>query len=126
MGYQWQFDGADIPGATSSAYTRSNVQPGDVGGYSVIVSNQVEAVSSDVALLSVVVPMTFGSVSASEGGFHFSLSGGANMVYTIETSTNLSDWSVLTNIFTLDGNVEFTNPVLEDSTRFYRARAAAP
>ena len=37
--YQWRFNSTDIAGATDSSYTRSNVQPGDAGSYSVVVSN---------------------------------------------------------------------------------------
>jgi Calx-beta domain/Bacterial TSP3 repeat len=32
--YQWQFNGADISGATASAYTKSAVRPADAGTYS--------------------------------------------------------------------------------------------
>ena len=38
-GYQWQFNGAPIGGATASSYTRFNVQTNDTGNYSVLVTN---------------------------------------------------------------------------------------
>ena len=37
--YQWRLNGANIPGATNNSYTRFNVQPEDVGHYSVLVAN---------------------------------------------------------------------------------------
>ena len=37
--YQWRRNGVNIGGATGSSYTRNNVQSGDVGMYSVVVSN---------------------------------------------------------------------------------------
>ena len=51
--YQWNLNGADISGATSTSYTRYNVQSGDAGTYSVVVSNAAGAVASDGAQLSV-------------------------------------------------------------------------
>lgn len=51
LGYQWRFNGGDIPGATSASYTRFNVQPSDAGAYSVVVTNAGgTAVSVDAAL----------------------------------------------------------------------------
>ena len=49
--YQWLFNGAPIPGATSNSFVRVNAQPENVGEYSVVVSNNVGAVTSDKALL---------------------------------------------------------------------------
>ncbi len=45
-GYQWQFGGVDIAGATKTTYTRSNAQPGDSGNYSVIITNAFGSVTS--------------------------------------------------------------------------------
>ena len=36
--YQWRRNGTDIPGATSSTYTRSNLTATDTGNYSVVVT----------------------------------------------------------------------------------------
>jgi hypothetical protein len=126
LSYQWQFNGDNIAGATSSSYTRTNAQLSDAGFYTVIVSDEVEVIASDAAVLTVtrIVPVTFSSVSTSEGGgFHFSLSGEANVTYTIETSTNLVDWLTLTNISSVDGNIEFNDIAPVGSARFYRAHS---
>lgn len=37
--YQWRFNGAAIAGATISAYTVTNAQPGNIGNYSVVVDD---------------------------------------------------------------------------------------
>jgi len=55
LAYQWRKNGSDIPGATSATYTISNVQPSDVGAYSVKVSNAAGAVISATAYLNTVV-----------------------------------------------------------------------
>jgi hypothetical protein len=56
MNYQWQFNTTNIPGATASSYTRTNVQQADAGLYSVIVSNIADSVTSAAAVLTVNTP----------------------------------------------------------------------
>src|SRR5436853_133239 len=53
LGYQWLFNGVDIPSEIGSSYTRSNVQPPDSGAYSVIVTNAYGSVTSPPATLTV-------------------------------------------------------------------------
>jgi photosystem II stability/assembly factor-like uncharacterized protein len=50
--YQWRFNSGDIPAATNSIYSRMNVQPADLGNYSVVVTNVAGAATSAVAILS--------------------------------------------------------------------------
>ncbi len=52
LGYQWRRNGVSLSGATGSSYSRSNIQPADVGAYSVIVSNAPGTVLSADAILS--------------------------------------------------------------------------
>jgi hypothetical protein len=49
--YQWRFNGADIPGATASCFTVTNVQLTSEGEYSVIVSDRIGPVTSQTANL---------------------------------------------------------------------------
>lgn len=56
LGYQWRFNFANISGATGSNYTRTNCQPGDAGGYAVVVTNVAGSVTSLTATLTVYVP----------------------------------------------------------------------
>ena len=56
MSYQWLFNGADIPGATSSSYTFTNATPASAGNYSVLLSNSAGSTLSSNAVLSVSVP----------------------------------------------------------------------
>ncbi len=53
LAYGWRFEDASIPGATASAYTRSNAQPTDVGSYVVVITNFFGSVTSSPAILTV-------------------------------------------------------------------------
>ncbi len=44
--YQWQFNGTNLGGATSTSFTLSNVQTNNTGDYTVVVSNAVGMVTS--------------------------------------------------------------------------------
>ncbi len=52
--YQWQFGGNDIPGATTSKLTLSNVQSNNIGSYQVQVSSGAGSVWSSIATLTLV------------------------------------------------------------------------
>ncbi|HEY5911053.1 MAG TPA: immunoglobulin domain-containing protein [Verrucomicrobiae bacterium] len=51
--YQWQFNGSDLPGATSSTLSLANVQVSQSGAYTVRVSNAYGDAMSRPAMLSV-------------------------------------------------------------------------
>jgi hypothetical protein len=52
-GYQWQFNGVPISGATSSSYSIPNVQLANAGNYTVVASSSAGSVTSSVAVLTV-------------------------------------------------------------------------
>ena len=56
LAYQWFFNGANIAGATATAYSKTNVQVADGGLYEVLVSNAFGFASSINATLDVVSP----------------------------------------------------------------------
>jgi hypothetical protein len=58
MAYQWQFNNAHIPGATNINYRLTNAQPANAGYYSLIVANSYGSVTSAVAALNVIVPVS--------------------------------------------------------------------
>jgi alpha-tubulin suppressor-like RCC1 family protein len=56
LGYQWQFNGTNIAGATTGSLTVSNAQATNVGAYTVIVSNLYGTDSSLSAFLTLLDP----------------------------------------------------------------------
>ncbi|MEZ5414237.1 MAG: immunoglobulin domain-containing protein [Opitutaceae bacterium] len=53
LSYQWQFEGEDIPDATSSSYTVANAQASNAGSYTVVVSTIAGTRTSNPATLTV-------------------------------------------------------------------------
>ena len=63
----------------------------------------------------------------SDGTVQVGFTGDAYWTYTIETSTNLADWNVLTNLTSVNGQFQFTaGTVTNNPQLFYRARAITP
>jgi Leucine-rich repeat (LRR) protein len=65
VSYQWQFNGNNIPGATTSAFTVNNVQLSSAGNYAVVVTNSAGLISSAVATLTVWAPPAISAPPAS-------------------------------------------------------------
>lgn len=53
--YQWQFNGADLPGTTNSTLTISNAQASDSGVYQVIVTDAVGSRVSEAAMVNFLI-----------------------------------------------------------------------
>jgi ribosomal protein L19 len=58
LSYQWLFNGGPIGGANGTNLVLTNVQPASNGNYSVVITNASTAVTSAVAVLTVIVPPT--------------------------------------------------------------------
>ena len=64
--YQWQFNGENIQGATNSTLKIRGISEADEGRYSVVVSNQSGAVTSEAGLLSVATVAAWGANGAGQ------------------------------------------------------------
>ena len=124
--YQWRLANTNLPGATSSNYTRFNVQAADAGDYSVTVSNLAGSVTSSNAVLTVSLPapLQFQSITRlSDGRLRLVVSGEPGAGLWIDRAALLPDWLELTNFFNTNGTVEFTDDsAITNGQRFYRAR----
>ncbi len=54
--YQWQLNGTNLPGANAASYSIFQVQPSNVGNYTVVVTNAAGAVTSAAATLTIAPP----------------------------------------------------------------------
>jgi len=54
--YQWSRNTINIPGATNATLLLNNIQIGDAGNYSVVVSNSYGSVTSSNAALTIMIP----------------------------------------------------------------------
>lgn len=125
--YQWRFNGTNLAGATGTSYTRTNVQYSQAGNYSVVVSNVAGVLISSNALLSITpaAPAVFQTFVQLDGSLVLSLSGDAGATYFVETSTNLMNWSALTNVSLIGPTIQFNvGATTPDEQRYFRARSA--
>lgn len=125
--FQWHANGLPLEGATNRTLALPDVQTFQAGVYTVIVHNAVGTVVSAPAVLTVLAsPSVVEIVSCSLDAdrlFHLTLNATPGFTYTIEASTDLSQWQSLTNIVNDTGLFDFTDPdpsVL--GSRFYRVR----
>jgi Immunoglobulin domain len=125
--FQWLFNGTNIPGAAASSYARTNVQVWDRGNYSVMVSNVAGSIMSSNAALALIPPRPaqFQSVSLQpDYSLRIVFNGDPEWSYTVEASTNLINWSSVTNLTSASGVFDFIGDSTKNETqRFYRARS---
>jgi len=131
--YQWQFNGANIPGATNGVLSLTNVQPEQAGAYSILVTNAHGATASTGrALLRLSTqpppggpPPSFvpGSFSCHpDGTFQFTLSAATGSHLEILVSTNLLDWASLATLTATNSLIPFIDTAPSFIRRFYRAK----
>lgn len=126
LSYQWQFNGADLPGATRAVLWLPNLQWPQTGRYRLVASNALGVTYSAEAVVTLTgSPLVLeGSVAAmaTNGGFlvrFLDLSGQNSVV--LYGSTNLANWeALLTNSPSLTP-VEYLDPLSTNAPlRFYR------
>ena len=125
--YQWKFNGTNIAGATNASLLLTSLQGTNAGLYSVLVTNIVGTQTSSNALLSLIASTqpTMQLVGAPSGGsVQLDCLGQAGANYALETSTNLVNWTTLTNIVANNAAFSFIPPVSpDDFQRYYRLRS---
>ncbi|MGO8675015.1 MAG: beta strand repeat-containing protein, partial [Limisphaerales bacterium] len=81
LSYQWQFNGANLSGATTGSLTLTSVQTADAGSYTVVVSNSFGSVTSAAAVLTLLIPPAIVTQPASQ-----SVTAGANVGFSVTAS----------------------------------------
>jgi uncharacterized lipoprotein YddW (UPF0748 family) len=128
LAYQWQFNSTNIPGATASHYTRSNVQYSDAGPYRVQITNVAGAATSQPAMLTVLPPQParFERIKIlPDGRIDLLWSGEPGWSYTLQITTN-ADFLNWLDRGPISGSNGWFNFVDDDAVnapqRFYRTR----
>jgi len=121
-GCQWYLNGNPIPGAKSPTLTLDDVQAVDAGNYSVMVSNAAGRASSTAALLTVVTPLAFLSVTQTGGLITFAWNAMPGQTYQAQYTTNLiqPDWSNLAVLTATNFTATASDNASSDAQRFYR------
>lgn len=125
--FQWQFNGEDIPGETSTTLTLDEAQAANGGNYRVVVSNSLGSVTSDTVTLAVhPLPSkpTFTSTRIdNDGVFEGILLGRPDTWYLVETSPMLESWLPFSTVQIATQPRPILDPEWSDfERRFYRAR----
>jgi hypothetical protein len=98
LSYQWRLNTVPIAGATGSAYTRTNIQTGDAGSYSVIITNIIGPITSADAVLTVNFSLTAtattgGTVAKSPDQASYAPNAIVALTATAVTNYVFTDWS---------------------------------
>jgi hypothetical protein len=133
--FEWKFNAMDIPSATNSILSLTNVTTDQAGTYSVLVSDDTGVITNLIIILAVyptsaatLTSATLASATSASatlppamfggGQFSFNVSGVPGFVYIVQSSTNLVDWeSMQTNPAPFDFADADVNLY---SQRFYR------
>lgn len=124
LSYQWLRGQEPIAGATDSTLVLRNVGAALAGEYRVVVSNAAGSVTSDAALLTVMVPPRL-DLRPIDAGFEVTISGQPGMRCTLECSTDLSNpdsWELLTELVLSAASQQWLDQETGPATRakFYR------
>lgn len=111
LAYQWQFNSANLAGATNDVLLITNAQPSSIGDYRVIISNDYGSATSSVATLTLLLPPTVTTLAASNvSAWKATLRGTVNPHGT--NATAWFEWGATTSY----GNVTPVQPLAGGSS----------
>jgi len=127
LGYQWVFNASKpLAGATDDTLLLTNVQPVQGGSYTVVITNAAGSITSAVASLTVLVPVTISSVSLAGPQISVAFPSQSGLNYVLEYKNALADpaWTPLAPALMATGSVM----VLQDTnapvaSRYYRVHS---
>src|SRR6266581_1025019 len=97
LSYQWFFKGAVLSGQTNTMLTIPNVQPANAGSYTVMVSNQAGAITSNPANLKVLASSIITRVSETGTTASITFTTVSGLTYTVQFKNHLDDsvWTAI-------------------------------
>jgi DNA-binding beta-propeller fold protein YncE len=123
LAYQWQHNGANIPGASSPTLVLPNVQLPHAGNYQVIVNNNYGSIMSAIATLSISSAPVFQSITRAGGAVNFSWSSVSGRTYQVQYKTNINQasWSALgASVSATNSTMTASDTIGQNARRFYR------
>ena len=127
-GYQWQFNGMDLAGATNATLSIGLVTWANAGVYRVLVSNGLGFTIGPPIVLAVVgTPLVFDTspdgLQITNGGIHLRLLGSSGLgPVVVYASSDLLTWQPIFTNPPMSGPIDFTDPGISNQPcRFYRA-----
>jgi hypothetical protein len=122
LGFQWQLNGADLPGRTNQTLVVASAGLADAGQYRVVIQTSAGLVLSPAASLVVLSqqPQLL-ALPLTNGLFALQVEGGISPGLIIQASTNLTDWVAVMTNKTTNGPVIFRDSATgRYRWRFYR------
>jgi subtilisin-like proprotein convertase family protein len=123
LSYQWRHNGNVITNATLSTLTLTNIQPGQIGDYDVVIRNPISSIISLPASLASLQGVSFNTVVAPTGSgpFSFNFTGTTGLTVRIDGSSNLTNWTALATNVISTGTGSFSDSAAASLTnRYYR------
>ncbi len=123
LAYQWQAHGTNLPAATASSYSHTNVQPAEAGNYLVIITNLAGSITSPPAALRVVSGVLFDVQARSGTTNMIAFNSLAGFTYTLQykDSLSVSNWSnLLAPTNGTGGQILLLDNTAAAPQRFYR------
>jgi hypothetical protein len=121
--YQWLKGGAPIIGATNATFSIASVTTNDAAGYSAVVSNAFGNPLSSPAMLTVVAPPMFLSVTVTNSTASLTWSSIAGQSYRVLYKDDLTatNWNAVSpDVFASGPTATATNNISGSTNRFYR------
>jgi N-acetyl-anhydromuramyl-L-alanine amidase AmpD len=122
--YYWNFGGTNISASNSPSFAVTNARTKNSGTYTVLASNLAGSVLSSNATLSVTIPQPVISNiwHVTNGVLNLQFSGQPGCIYELDSSSNLVNWVVVTNLTSGSGIFQYGSTNAGNGSKFYRLR----
>jgi len=124
LSYQWSLNGANITGATNASLSLTNLLLSKAGNYGVTITNlHGYAYGSAMLIVQVTNPPILSSITYPGDGTLQGFVSGYSGPIAIQASTNLYDWTTITNFVLSNSPISFRDDAASNFIyRFYRTK----
>jgi hypothetical protein len=121
-GYQWRFNGGDMPSRTNATLSLTNLQIADFETYTVLVRNACGSILSQPAQLILAAQPMFTTAGINLSTFSITFTTEVGPVYRVEYQDELAGpvWYVLASVRGTGAPITITDNAATNTSRFYR------